>query len=370
MKVGILTFYACHNYGAVLQTYALQEHLKANGFDAVVIGYKPNDVVGPYYNIGWQSCKGLPFLGKVRRFVGNIYRTVIYPLKRMRGKWFNKFINFKLNICNNYENTSFSYCVIGSDQVWNKYITKNDYFYFESFKDVKSISYAASAGRGENLICEDKRALDAINSLQAISVRENTLKSKLEKYTNKEISLVIDPTLLVSPNVFDSIAVKPLYNGKYVLIYKMLPSAKIITVAKHLAKNTNHNLYEVKPYVSLKSFVTLHNEKMFESPEKFLGWFKYADFVVTTSFHGVAFSLVFRKSFYFISSDDPAENRIKSLLEQLGLTHRIISGQPMPDYSHIDYSAKDENGSSVESKLCKLQNDSNNFLMQALNAEQ
>lgn len=137
------------------------------------------------------------------------------------------------------------------------------------------------------------------------------------------------------------------------------PSEKLFSVAKKFAKEHQVALYEVKPYVYLKSLFFPESNKMFESPEKFLGWFKNAEFVVTTSFHGVAFSLVFQKSFYFISSDNPAENRIKSLLEQLGLTDRIISGDTIPVFNHIDYS-------TVESKLNNLRKESNDFLMNAL----
>ena len=360
MKIGILTFYSCHNYGAILQTYALQEHLKSKGFKVYIIPYNPPEVIGQYYDIGWISSTGLSFSRRIKRMLGNIYRMIIvFPLKLMRGKWFNRFIHSNFNVCSDYKNFDFSCCVIGSDQIWNKNITKDDYFYFEYLPNVNRISYAASAGNGEDLLLNDSRAIDAINSLDAISVRENSLKAKLEKHIDKDINLVLDPTLLVSAEVFDKIAVEPKFKDKYVLIYRMLPSEKLFSVAKKFAKEHQVALYEVKPYVSLKSLFFPESNKMFESPEKFLGWFKNAEFVVTTSFHGVAFSLVFQKSFYFISSDNPAENRIKSLLEQLGLTDRIISGDTIPVFNHIDYS-------TVESKLNNLRKESNDFLMNAL----
>ena len=83
-------------------------------------------------------------------------------------------------------------------------------------------------------------------------------------------------------------------------------------------------------------------------------------------FHGVAFSIVFRKPFYFISTGNKAENRITSLLAQLGLSDRIISETQIPKFKPIDYKSPQPDGTSVEQKLYAMREFSQNWLKNAL----
>ncbi len=106
--------------------------------------------------------------------------------------------------------------------------------------------------------------------------------------------------------------------------------------------------------------------KQFSTPEEFLGYIQNAECIVTTSFHGVAFSIVFRKPFYFISTGNKAENRITSLLEQLGLSDRIIPETQIPEFKPIDYKSPQPDGTSIEQKLHAMREFSQNWLKNAL----
>lgn len=367
MKIGIITFHLAHNYGAVLQAYALQEHLKNKGLNIVIIDYQAKHLIKSYYNSSWLSMQGMSVLRKLKRIMGNIYRLLLFKFRIKRVKAFKNFIDSKLLLCKNYQEINFDYCVLGSDQIWNKNITNNDYFYFEYLQNnTKLISYAASAGAAEELIFNDDRALSAIHKLYAIGVREETLKTSLEKHISQKINLVIDPTLLVDPCVFNQIAVKPAFKDKYCLIYKILDNNSIDKMTNKLSQKAEVKTLKLKASVDLKGILNIKREKMFETPEQFLGWFKYAEFIVTTSFHGVAFAIIFNKPFYFVSSGHKAENRITSLLSQLGLQDRIVAENTDLEFNIIDYNKPQEDGSSVNEKLNRLREDSDAFLSSAL----
>lgn len=372
MKIGILTFHVAHNYGAVLQAYALQNYLINLGHDAVIIDYQPEKIVMPYKLITFPPLKKMTFFKKIRRLLGNLFNLCLIPLRFLRRKAFNKFIFNSLvleNFNKNFKYESYDVYIFGSDQIWNIEMVGLDEMYFGRFhtnSNQLKIAYAASAGKGEDLICNNKEALDAINNLDFVSVRESTLKRKLETKIDKKISIVLDPTLLVNPEIFEKILKKPIIKKKYLLIYKMISSTILDKIADGIANRNSFQVIELLSSVSAKPLLNIERNKMFESPDLFLGWFRYADCIVTTSFHGVAFSLVFRKSFYFVSSGHPAENRIISLLEQLELSNRIITGDMAPDFTEIDYASLPYGKPGIEDKLFELQKKSRDFIKIAI----
>lgn len=373
MKIGILTFHVAHNYGAVLQTYALQKYLSKKGHEVEVIDYRPKSLLNPYQPWLSVSLKGLSLIRKIKRIAG---LAVLASLKCLRRKGFNRFIENRMVLSNKVGKSTFPNAydayILGSDQIWNPQITKKDFTYtgvFARKPGALRIAYAASAGLGEDLICSSEEAMNAIKEFDAVSVRESTLKNKLKEKIHKEITVALDPTLLVDENVFTKLAVKPRTKSKYVLVYKMLPSEALNEIAQRIAKNNSITLTEISPTVSLWELFNSAHYKMFEAPEEFLGWFQNAACVVTTSFHGVTFAIIFRISFYFVSSGNPAENRITSLLEQLGLSNRIISGGRLPDFTAINYSASLNGAASVEERLAILRQESRDFLDNALSCK-
>ena len=188
---------------------------------------------------------------------------------------------------------------MGSDQIWNPQITKGfhkPYFgYFDFSKENrKYIAYAASM-EASSLTQEEKafykKALDNFN---AISVRETTLADLLQPLTSKKIETVLDPTLLANTDIWNSIVKRPLLNCKYVLVYQVRFDKNTRRIAQDIANQIGAKVIEITAWINWK-----FKKNVYQccSPEEFLGWIKYASCIVTTSFHGTAFSVIFNKDY-------------------------------------------------------------------------
>lgn len=344
MKIGILTFHCAHNYGAVLQCYALQETLKNMGHDVEVIDYRPRFLVEPYkpFNIKWFIRRNI--FKVIRRF---IHECSIYKIRFKRYKVFNSFINNKLNISSRvYKGIipdKYDIYVIGSDQVWNKSLTNGDSIYWGNFRissNRRKITYAASMEAQDidaNYAQQISKYLDNFNF---ISVREYNLRDLLNSiYNKKKINIVLDPTFLAEKKIWTNIMIKP-KRKKYVLIYEFAINENTANIAKKIASEIGADVLDIN--------VDLLNKKnngvislLDLSPEQFLGYFSEACFIITSTFHGTAFSVIFNKPFYFIKIGNKESQRVNTLLENLNLSDRIISDRSLPKYMDIDYSKRE-----------------------------
>lgn len=357
MKIGILTFHCAHNYGAVLQCYALQETLKAMGHDVKVIDYHPEFLLTPYKV--WDIHRDKSYNSFVR---GLVLECLKLSKRIARHKAFDSFMQTKL--CLTKEKTilpSFDAYIMGSDQIWNPQITNGfhkPYFgYFDFPKENrKYIAYAASMEASSlNQEAKDFYA-KALNNFDAVSVREKTLADLLQPLTPKKIETVLDPTLLANATMWDSIAKPPLVHYKYVLVYQVRYDKNAWRIAQNIANQIGAKVIEITTWVSWKSKKNLYQRC---SPEEFLGWLKHASCVVTTSFHGTAFSIIFNRPFYCLKLGK-GDTRVASLLQKLGLDNRMIEKTSSPDFRTIDYQ-------QVTIKLTDLQKKSYQYLISSLN---
>ncbi|MDD3685587.1 MAG: polysaccharide pyruvyl transferase family protein [Bacteroidales bacterium] len=340
MKIGILTYHQAHfklvqkhNYGAILQAYALKETLKelCGNAEVEVINYIPSiDNDKKYRRYLYRAVKANSFVLKVKTAIFLLFQ---FPKTYKRQHKIRKFIGKHLDLSPNtyqefQENFDYDVFILGSDQIWNKgilgYYDNVLWGDFTTNKDAKIISYAAS-GAVRVLEKEDFTYIESnLNKMHAISVREMSFKNLLQPLTYKPISTTLDPTLLANPDIFNKIAKQPKIEGKYVLIYLLSDSnSDIRIVAEQIAK-------EVKAEIHIITFLNdkwISKKNIHEtcSPEEFLGLFKHAEFVITNSFHGTAFSLIFQKEFLSFLSNQPKDERILSLLSKLELGHKAIA---------------------------------------------
>lgn len=312
MRIGILTFHRAHNYGAVLQCYALQSYLSSKGHDVSVIDYFPTRFY-EFYN--WFH----PELLKVRNPFEFIRRVRLLIAKRKRYKSFEKFINKSL-LLTSIESTQlnpYDFIIVGSDQVWN-YDAGFDPFYWGAIKlpvQTKVVSYAASM---QDNIDESMAPVikEMLKNFDAISVRESRLRDSLVELTgNESIEHVIDPTLLLSSKDWSDFASQRRINNPYLLLYLVQYKPEVERVAIRIAKERNLELIYITPDVDGKTTPSVKNT----SPEDFVSLFKYADFVVSASFHGTVFCLQFKKPFLSFKMGIGRDSRVASLLEPLGL---------------------------------------------------
>ena len=356
MKIGILTFHRAINFGAVLQCYALYRTLSDMGHDVEIIDYRPAYIEKYRKPLYWNDFKKLGFLSKIMTL---LLLPFTYKNKRKSARIFDAFINKYVKkstvVKTVYDVPSFDVIFFGSDQIWNPRICEGfDPLYYGHFPKGKTkfVSYAASLGTPQNLNKEqwDKIFL-LLKSFDAISVRETKLTEYLQS-GGIEAQSVLDPTLLASKDIFERIVEKPRETG-YVLLYMLEEDSNAIEFAKNIAKQKNLKLIRVRARSSVVTRKKYYDEVVPNSVGEFLGYFKYADYVVNISFHGTAFSVIFNKDFYTLKSRN--FERAYGLLDSIGLLPRFVSSDEMISPTRVDYS-------DANKKLKKMRESSISFI--------
>ncbi len=364
MKIGILTFHCAHNYGAVLQCYALQETLRGMGHDVEVIDYRPYYLKKPY---SWFDIHRFISKNPFKALHKSIKEIILLKSRYKRYTAFENFIKYNLNlseeVCVDKISSKYDIYIMGSDQIWNPKITHGfDPVFFGNFKFIKGkkkyIAYAASMEAKFLKDQEVKYYTKALENFDAIGVRELQLAHLLQPLTDTFIETVLDPTLLADTTIWDKIVENPNIGQKYVLLYQARINSNANRIAEEIAKQINAIVIEVTIDVSTNS-----NKNILQcvSPEKFLGLIKNAACVVTVSFHGTAFSVIFKKDFYCIELGDGRDTRAQSLLSSINLENRLIKKLDSPIFSKIDYTEE------IDSKLLQMRDKSVKFITNAIN---
>lgn len=303
LDFNIITFQDSMNYGALLQAYALQSFIEELGYTVGILGYnRPMDENVKY-----------TFRGRV----ANILKKITHN-KKIENSLSRRFSEFRKNYLSINYSSHAKVFITGSDQVWN---IRNSFdpMFFLSFVDdsIYKMSYAASMLGCD--VPDDKQGLvrEYLSSLDMISVREESVKDCLKKLYDGQIDVNLDPTLLHEQSFYDQIAKK----------IDFLPNHYILAYILHIPKNGNRILRWLKketgyPVVLLDSSgnvgLFIKNDILVRDagPREFLYLFKHADCVVTTSFHGTCFSIIFEKEFYAIVNPS-SPGRINDLLKKV-----------------------------------------------------
>jgi hypothetical protein len=340
MKIGIITFHRAQNFGAVMQAYALQEYLRNSGYDAEIIDYR-----NKYFEKRY-SLYDLTFLFDRKNIFASLSvlcnRYLTFRNRFEKKRKYEIFrhdylrISKKAYYSKNDFGNEYDIYICGSDQIWNPVITRKiDPVYFLAFgTNRKKIAYAASSDLSANKHYERNSALlrDFLNSLDVISVREDSLAVELRKYTKKEIHTAVDPVFLFSRAFYLNILRDPGVQN-YILVYHVAESKSASKIARETAKDNNKDLIEIhsNPFPFLDNKIHKHNL----GPLDILGYIYYADIIFTNSFHGSALSIIMNKNFYVINSNS---SRLKNLLGIFGLEKRFINTiSEVNQNSNIDY---------------------------------
>lgn len=311
-KVNILTFNSALSYGAVLQTYALSLFLQRKGFQVEIIDFRvpfltPMPlkiwILKAYYNFR-RLKKYLVFKKFSKKFLSNKTKSFLTIKSIMNSNFYA------------------DYYIVGSDQVWNPDITKENYLiYFFSFLKNKEIliSYAASFGNSDWNYDETvtNKVQYYLKRFKAISVREKSAISILENKFKISSEFVLDPTLLL--NDFNELL--PQFTTKDQIVgFKLENDIEFLDFTLKLGQIAN-----LMPVV-IDTNLKMHNLLTYSYPSV-LEWLKFiaeSKLVVTDSFHGIAFCLIYKKDFIVIKGNLKRFSRINDLLTILNLTDRII----------------------------------------------
>lgn len=327
MKVGILTFHRANNYGAVLQCYAFQQYLKALGLDVEVIDYR-QPIIEKVYRV-FSITK---FIKLLLHPVGAVQYIIGIPRRLRRSYEFKKFRKNYISVSPRpfFGKGQLDYDIVfhGSDQIWNPKLLggKMDDIYLGFYKlkaNADKVAYAVSFE--DKSISNDviKKFQEGLSNFSAISLREESLIKHLVPLTDKKINIVVDPTLLLSRNDFDQIATYKKMKKKYVLLYAVGPTTLARRLAERIALERKFKLIDIT------------NKDI--SPSLFIRYFKQADFVVSVSFHGTIFSLLYNKNFYTIATGRDSDIRYYDLLKKFHLENRCVSMMP-EQIMDVDYS--------------------------------
>lgn len=359
MKVGIITYWITRsNYGTVLQNYALQTFLRSFGFETFLI--RTDIPLGcsrlDYYKSLLQKNGffSLACYFKSRLFC-KIARKISSENKNDDKRNFPDFVNKNFNPIKIFRSLSEleSDCpmaaiyIAGSDQVWNTYgenyntVSEQIKAYLLSFApdSAKKISCAASFGKSSLAVEFENLFKQELSEFDFISCREKSGVEICKRLGFENAVLQQDPTMILSSDEYKKIASKSLVPKKpYILLYL-------------LGNDTDFSTRRLKQFAKLKNLEVVYvpaNEaqkinfykKTFPTVEEWLGLYENASAVVTNSFHGTVFSLIFNKPFLSVHQTGKFEDqnvRIDSLLEDFGLKNRIFSGDFEKLFSSVDF---------------------------------
>lgn len=339
MKIGIITFHRAANYGAVLQAYALQSYLQEKQQDAEIVDYRCKAIERVYSPFYFLYVKGMK--AKLKQ----LFR---FPVKFKKRRLFNRFLREELTLSNSIsakqtDTTAwekYDALIAGSDQIWNPDLTGRDGVYLLDFNAGRALkmSYAASFGL-DALDDRDKEYYKkCIHDFAALSVRERQGARLLRELCEKEIDVVIDPTLLIRSEVWERFLTPAKYRN-YVLLYMIKYNEALVEAARKLAAEKGMQVVFISDSMVKKPGVTYVK---YATPQEWVGLFHDADYVVTNSFHGTAFSINFNKR-VLIGLSREARNgnsRILDLLQDLDVeietSSDIIDLQKNVEWSKIN----------------------------------
>jgi hypothetical protein len=338
-KIGIITYHFVANYGAAMQAWALQRYLCSLGHDAFLIDYRPSHLTtgGKFHFpkdawsrranlvIAYQKAMALKRMlrgdgGKIASFEAfhqkyfNIQGPVYRTNRELRG--------------NPPEADAY---ICGSDQIWNaseQFGIDSSYFLDFAPAGVTRISYAASFGRPYVHPRFEATTASLIGGMDAISVREESALALVQDMCQRDATWVPDPTLMVAEGYPE--AIEPERASDYIFSYTLRSRELVAQIETKAAQESG--LEVVSPLTLAAS------GQGAPGPLEWLGYIKAAKYVITNSYHGTLFSLIFNKPFVFVGLSGAKagfNERANSLLGRLGLEDRIIAEYDESQLSEI-----------------------------------
>ena len=363
VKIGILTYHSGYNYGACLQAFALQTTLRKLGYENEVINFETDRFVTSREMFSRHP-------RRLKEVVKVLSRLPYWQSLHRREELFDNYTFDVLKSTRRYRTEQevvdnvFGYdCIIcGSDQIWNlsgaDAPAANLLFFLNFPKTQRRVAYAASFGKRIKETSErEKEFLPWLRQFDAVSVRET---SGVEYVRSKGIdcTLALDPTMLLDKEDYDTICAPRMIEGKYVLMFGWDTNSDLVKVAKQVAKELGMPVYNIVP--PPRAMFCGIPRKLDVGPCEFLSMIRHAEFVVTNSFHGTAFSTTFERPYVSVVTGK-ADTRMESLLRQLGLSDHLVKKDEIDirKMMSTDYSL-------VKEKKAVLRQPSLDFLKSAL----
>jgi len=355
IKIGILSLPLNWNYGGILQQYALSEYLRKKNFTPILFSRRADRK--SFFKLflvktKWNSIKilnNLNCLNFLPLIATESFKKKFLPNKT-KDFFSSKEINFFI------QKNEISHFIVGSDQIWNVDATVSLHDSFLGFvdKDKNNVlaSYAASFAH-DDWKYSVKQTIDSkilLKNFSYISVRETHGVELIKKYLDNKSIRVLDPTFLLDASDYYKLLTNVKSNKKKIKTIFCYILKNDIKIIKSINKYAKQNNLKKISFCGLGNFFNLiKNVTGNYSVESWISSLKDSKLVITDSFHGMVFSIIFKKNFYVLLNQNNGTSRIYSLLKDLGLESRIIKS--------IDdklIAQNDINWNPVEIRLAKL----------------
>ena len=369
MKIGIITHQLLSNYGGILQAFALQNVLSDMGHEVSVIQLRQDARISFAKKIVAYPKRALDkyilrkpnavirFEKRCNQIRKEITRNVTpFIEKQIKCRFYDSFLSINEH--------DFDVLVVGSDQVWrSKYYSDIgiSFFDFAESWSVRRFSYAASFGIDywDYSVRDTEKCKKLIHKFDAVSVREASGVDLCKRYLEYDDAVhVLDPTMLLPQEVYQKLAKGQQGHSGGLFYYILDESKEKMDVVQYLSNKKALSLFTVNSKIENPNAPL--NERIHPAVEDWLQAFDDAKIVVTDSFHGTVFSILFHKDFVVISNDERGNTRMESLLSLFGLERRMVSDKREIDaLGTINYHIVDE-------KLNQYRETSFSFLKTAL----
>lgn len=329
-KIGILTFHRTSNFGSSLQTYGLYKKIVDLGYSCEVIDYRCPAIEKRESLVLKLKLRDLKEIAR-QCLYGSTIRRKAHELEQFGKEHMVLSKPYRPNTIAEAE-PDYSKIIVGSDIVWGRDITEDDYTYFLDFVKDYDKKYAFSSSVGNCDIRKDEEKLSQLlKSFQRIAVREDEAVSWVEQISGRDAELVCDPTMLLTAQEWEQTMKLQEYTENYVLVYFNSDDHKCLNDAIAYAKANGKIVYFINYY---KPRANVKNIKP-TSLEEFLGLIRGAAMVFTASYHGMLFSIYFHKQFLFYTRAH--KSRVLSLARKLNVLDHCGDDCIIEQYKEIDY---------------------------------
>lgn len=341
-RVAIVTLTHVQNYGNRLQNYALQRTLEGFGVEVETIF---NNIYGTRVEL----------VGGIKRYIKRIfrYKYTCFDRRKDRFDLFNKlYIKKSKYIANRCKirktvNSYYDLFIAGSDQIWNYKYHYSPFFFLQFADKEKRYTYAASIGVDK--IEESKKDTYSkwLNDLKSVSVRERNAVDLIRDISGVIAYHVVDPTLLLSRDEWIQFEKCPAYfqeSKKNIVVYFLGEIPETVKKEIESLKKKNYEIIYLES--DYKPDGKVISDKFYASdPNEFIYLINHSDYVLTDSYHGTIFSIIFEKQFYvfgrIMNDDNNMESRIESLLKDYHLEERFNPKDFVYD-NEIDYTGVED----------------------------
>jgi len=349
-KVGVLTLHYGLNYGGVLQTYATMQTLKSLGYEPVLIDRLP-DKFSRLYPLVRKY--GHPFTQRAfHLFRKNELQPISRPL-------------FSSQELTELLEDDFYGIVVGSDQVWRKEVFSvgGDYFLIKQRDlQIKKVAFAASTGVGywqyDKLETDD--ITKSLKQFTGLSCREAESVPLFKMNCGLDVKNILDPTLIADPQIYQDLCAKAKVSAKGKLVTYMLDwNKEKKSIVSQASEQSGLEVQHILPLDKKRKGRISRFVYQDPSVYDWVNQIVTADFVVTDSFHGMVFCIIFNKQFVVIGNPERGMARFSSLLNQFGISNRLTERELVNISQLICYDG-------VNSKLLKYRTEGINFLNNSL----